>query len=78
MDKWLPPPHDYLPSTTKQLQATQEDSEITDYRLRCPYPYEIRGSILFIEGEEWGDAQQFFDEGEKIRSLVRALHEIAM
>jgi hypothetical protein len=32
---------------------------------------------MIVEGEDFGDAEQFFAEGEKLRSLVRLWDDVA-
>gem|GEM_PF-4303587 len=44
----------------------------------CPYHYEVREGRLFIEGEDFGEAESAFAQGEKLLAFTRVLHEIAM
>ena len=44
---------------------------------KCPYEYEIKDGHLFIEGEDFGEAEQAFELGEKLIALTRILHEVA-
>lgn len=43
----------------------------------CPYDYEIKDGRVIVEGEDMGSVRDFFDAGEKIRSVVLLWHEIA-
>lgn len=44
----------------------------------CPYNYEItEDGHMIVDGEDFGDAEQFFAEGEKLRELVHLWHEVA-
>ena len=45
---------------------------------KCPYEYEIKDGHLFIEGEDYGEAEEAFEHGEKLIALTRILHEVAM
>ena len=45
---------------------------------KCPYEYEIKDGHLFIEGEDYGVAEDAFELGEKLIALTRFLHEVAM
>ena len=45
---------------------------------KCPYEYEIKDGHLFIEGEDYGEAEEAFELGEKLIAFTRVLHEVAM
>ena len=45
---------------------------------KCPYEYEIKDGHLFIEGEDYGEAEEAFELGEKLIAFTRILHEVAM
>ena len=44
---------------------------------KCLYDYEIKDGHLFIEGEDYGDADAAFAQGEKLLAFTRILHEVA-
>ncbi len=44
---------------------------------KCPYEYEIKDGHLFIEGEDYGEAEKAFELGEKLIAFTRVLHEVA-
>ena len=44
---------------------------------KCPYEYEIKDGHLFIEGEDFGKAEDAFELGEKLIAFTRVLHEVA-
>ena len=44
---------------------------------KCPYDYEIKDGHLFIEGEDYGEAEKAFELGEKLVAFTRILHEVA-
>lgn len=52
--------------------------KITGRRNTCPYDYEIRDGRMFIEGEDFGEATEFFEKGKKLRGFLRVCHEVAM
>ena len=33
---------------------------------------------MFIEGEDFGDAIEFFEKGRKLRGFLRVCHEVAI
>ena len=43
---------------------------------KCPYEYEIKDGHLFIEGEDYGDAETAFALGEKLLAFTRIMHEV--
>jgi hypothetical protein len=47
-------------------------------RTKCPYDYEItKDGRLIIDGEDFGNAEARFAEGEKLRSIVRLWDSVA-
>lgn len=58
-----------------ELPATQKPSR---KRVKCPYDYEItEDGRMVIDGEDFGDAEKFFEDGMKLRAIVRIWHEVS-
>ena len=47
-------------------------------RRKCPYEFKVTpDGRMIVDGEDFGDAERFFAEGERLRSLVRLWHDVA-
>jgi hypothetical protein len=62
-------------NTLQTRQGNEKDKQ--QDRLRCPFPYEIKDGHLIIEGEDYGEAEKAFANGERLLAFTRVLHEIA-
>jgi len=60
------------------ISHCHEGHKKTSYSQRkCPYDYEVKNGRLFIENIDFGVAEDCFAQGEKLRDVIRVMHEVA-
>ena len=64
--------------TNRSVRTAKEVFGVPRRYSKCPYEYEIKDGHLFIEGEDYGEAEKAFELGEKLIAFTRVLHEVAM
>lgn len=62
----------------RSVRAAKEVFNVPHRHSKCPYEYEVKDGHLFIEGEDYGDAEEAFALGEKLVAFTHILHEVAM
>ena len=63
--------------TNRSVRTAKEVFGVPRRYSKCPYEYEIKDGHLFIEGEDYGEAEEAFELGEKLIAFTRILHEVA-
>ena len=64
-------------ATAHTVRAAKDVFGLPRRRTTCPYDYEIKDGHMFIEGEDFGDVNEFFAKGKLLREFVSACHQIA-
>ncbi len=62
---------------SRSVRTAKEVFGVPHRYSKCPYDYEIKDGHLFIEGEDYGEAEKAFELGEKLIAFTRVLHEVA-
>lgn len=58
-------------------QRSSIHSSKTNGSINCPYEWEIIDGKLYIDGEDFGEADSVFEEGVKLRKIVKLWHEVS-
>ena len=64
-------------ATAHTVRAAKDVFGLPRRRTMCPYDYEIKDGHMFIEGEDFGDVNEFFAKGKVLREFVSTCHQIA-
>jgi len=62
----------------KSSNSTAKVSTVHGWGRKCPYEFEVtKDDRLIIEGEDYGNAQASFDEGDKVIDAIRIWHKVS-